>query len=206
MKLKSRSILLMTAVSVVILGACDFSEIGTGERGSGNLVTESRQAEGFSQIDVGSAVTLDVTVDPRAEHSVTVSYDDNILDNLITRVSGDKLVIEIEGDVNLTGNHDRIVEVTMPNLNSLTASGATGVTVSGSIGDLDLDVSGASRVDLSELAVGDVTVDASGASSVYIDTNAVVAGSASGASNVVVRGNPASVLIETSGAASVDLP
>jgi hypothetical protein len=186
--------------------SCDFTELGGGERGSGNLVTETRQVSPFTRIDVSSAVNLDVIIDPTAQPTVVVTYDDNILDNLITRVDGATLTISFDGSVNLTGSGNRIVEVTMPLIDSIRASGATDVTAVGATPRLVLDVSGASTLDLEELTVGDVDVDASGASTVVLFVTGSATGSASGASNVAVRGNPADVRIETSGASSLDLP
>lgn len=197
--------LLPPTVLAVALSACGVGFFG-GERGSGNLVTETRDVGSFGSIDVGSAINLEVTVGDSAATSVTVTFDDNIIDNVVTRVQGDTLTIDIEGAVNLTGSANRIVSVTTPTLDALTADGATNVTVSGSQASLVLDVSGASSADLTGLSVGDVELDASGASSIVLEATGVISGEASGASDIEVRGNPASVLIETSGAASVDLP
>ena len=207
------------------LAACNNGFIGTGEKGSGNLVTEAREVDTFDRIDVGGAINLDVTVDPAAAQSVTVTYDDNLLDNLTTRVRDGQLIIGFDGNVNLTGSANRVVEVVTPEFVALGASGATDVTVSGSESDLvidvsgasdvtifgsaesvELDVSGASDLDLTGLSVVDVALDVSGASTVTLDATGVISGEASGASTVEVRGNPASVLVETSGASSVDLP
>ncbi|MCP3996762.1 MAG: hypothetical protein GY722_17135 [bacterium] len=198
----------------LIATGCDVSEIiegGGGEEGSGTLVTETRDVAVFTEVEVGTAITLDIIVNPDVETSVFVIFDDNLLDNLVTRVAGGKLIVELDGSVNLTGSADRRVEVTMPNLESLDASGATDVTVVGWSVQwvseyIRIDASGASRVDLEDLKVRDVDVDASGASDVILNVEGVVSGSASGASKVTVRGNPTSVLIESSGASSIDLP
>ena len=186
--------------------ACDEVSITDGETGSGNLVTEAREVDSFDGIIVSSAINLQVSVDSEASRAVTVTYDDNILDNLVTRVDGDTLIIELEGSLNLTGDVARMVEVVTPTLVELDASGAASVDVTGSTPGLALTVSGASSVDLNDFEVGDVDVDASGASSVLINATGDVTGSASGASSVTVRGNPTNVSIDTSGASSVDVP
>lgn len=189
----------------LVASGCGFGFFG-GEQGSGNLVTKTREIGSFDSIDVGSAINLEVVVDESAAASVTVTFDDNILDSVITRVEGDTLVIDLDGNLNLTGSANRVVSVGTPILESLTADGAADVIVSGSIASLKLDVSGASSVDLTDLAVDDVDLNAGGASNVVVNATGVISGSASGASDITVRGNPASVLIDTSGAASVDLP
>ena len=189
----------------------DVIEGGSGESGSGSLETETRDVGGFSEIDVGTAIALDIIVNPDADISVVVIFDDNLLDNLITRVSGSKLILELEGSVNMTGSADRRVEVTMPQLESLEASGAANVTVIGWSNQfvseyIRIEASGASKVDLRDLKVRDLDIDASGSSNLVLIVAGVVSGSASGASRVTVSGNPTSVLIETIGASSIDLP
>jgi hypothetical protein len=187
------------------LSACGTTFL-SGERGSGNLITDTRQVEAFDGIDVSGAINLDVVVDPAAARSVTVTYDDNVIAHVVTRVQDTTLIIELDGNFNLTGNADRTVSVTTPELASMNASGATDVTVSGSTTSLTLDVSGASSIDLGGLTVADVALNASGASSVVVAATGVISGSASGASSIAVRGDPQSVRVETSGAASLDLP
>ncbi len=190
----------------LVLASCDFTELGDGERGSGNLITETRQVSPFSAVDASSAVTVSIVVDENAEPAVSVTYDDNMLDNLVTRVENDTLIITLEGNINLTGNANRVVEVTMRDLDSLTASGASTVTAVGAAPRLELDVSGASTINLERLTVGDLDVDASGASDVLVFVTGSATGAASGASSVELRGNPTDVRIETSGASSLDLP
>ena len=199
-------VMLLTAVVATLPAACDDGIIvGTGERGSGNLVTETREVGSFTAIDVGSAINLDVIVDPDAAPSVVVTFDDNIIDMVVTRVSGNTLVLDIDGDVNLTGSANRSIAVSMNELVALDASGASDVDATGRTGSYALAASGASSVDVRDLTATDVEVDVSGASSVDLYATATVRGSASGASNLEVHGNPTSVEVDTSGASSVDI-
>ena len=170
----------------LLFAACD--DIGSigGEKGSGNLATETREVAAFSELDISSAVNVDLTVDASVGHSVTVTYDDNLLDKLVTRVAGDTLVIELQGSVNLTGGADRSVTVTMPDVTSIDVSGASSVTATGSTASYRLDASGASQVDLRNLEVVDAEIDVSGASNVDVFATGTVSGSASGASDVTI--------------------
>ncbi|MDJ0952959.1 MAG: DUF2807 domain-containing protein [Acidimicrobiia bacterium] len=203
-----RAIPNLAAVVLVTLtlAACDTAFFGDGEQGSGNLVTETRSVAGFDGVEVSSAVNLDLVVDPGAAHSVVVTYDDNILDNVITRVSNGVLIVELEGSLNLSGNVDRVVEVVTPQLVVIEASGASSVKATGPVTSLELGASGASSIDLDDLDLGDVTLDVSGASSVALTTEGSVRGSVSGASSVVVSGNPVAVDVDVSGASSLIQP
>ena len=217
--------LLFIVLTSTLLTACDEGILGTGERGSGNLVTETRDVAAFNSIDVGSALELDVVVDPAAAQSVVVTFDDNLIDKVVTRVSGDTLVLEIDGSVNLTGSAERVIAVTVNELIALEASGASDVAVTGTTNELvaleasgasdlrvtgttnsyELDASGASNVDVRDLIAADLNLDVSGASSVDVYATGTVSGSASGASTLDVYGNPSSVLVDSSGASSVDI-
>jgi hypothetical protein len=192
------------ALALLFTACDDIGSIG-GEKGSGNLATETREVAAFSELDISSAVNVDLTVDASVGHSVTVTYDDNLLDNLVTRVAGDTLVIEFQGSVNLTGGADRSVAVTMPAVTSIDVSGASSVTATGSTASYRLDASGASQVDLRNLEVVDAEIDVSGASNVDVFATGTVSGSASGASDVTISGKPASVLVDSSGASNVDI-
>jgi hypothetical protein len=192
------------ALALLFTACVDIGSIG-GEKGSGNLATESREVAAFSELDISSAVNVDLTVDASVGHSVTVTYDDNLLNKLVTRVAGDTLVIELQGSVNLTGGADRSVAVTMPAVTSIDVSGASSVTATGSTASYRLDASGASQVDLRNLEVVDAEIDVSGASNVDVFATGTVSGSASGASDVTISGKPTSVLVDSSGASSVDI-
>jgi hypothetical protein len=199
------SILLTVAAVALVLAGCDDIGLTSGETGSRNVVTEIREVSTFSGIDVGSAIKVEVSVDPTASQSVSVTYDDNIIDKLVTRVSNDTLILEFDGSVNLTGSADRVIAITVAELETLEASGASNVEATGSASALRLDASGASRVDLRDLEAVDMEIDISGASKVDLFVTGTVSGDVSGASNVNIYGNPVSALIDSSGASTVDV-
>lgn len=73
---------------------------------------------------------------------MTVNYDDNLLSNLRTEVVGETLEIESEEIISITGGGRRFVEVRMPTLVRLDASGGSDVTGKDSVGRLVVDASG----------------------------------------------------------------
>ena len=134
-----------------------------------------------------------------------VTYDDNIIDRLTTSVEGDTLVIDLEGNFNLSGNSDRVVAVEMSDLMNLGSSGAADVALVGSTDSYNLDISGASFVDATDLGATEIELDISGASTVDVHASGTVTGSVSGGSSLFVHGQPQSVLVDTSGASNVYL-
>jgi len=82
-------------------------------------------------------------------------------------------------------------------------SGASRLTLEGDGGDLRLDASGASQVDLSDFRVDNADLEVSGASQVTVYVTGRLDAEASGASHVGYLGNPRMGRVDSSGASSV---
>ena len=190
----SRSLLvLLVPLGLLTLTAC-------GSTGSGNLITETRDVGSFTRIDAGGGVNIDLTVDPNASQSVSVTYDDNLLDNVVTRVDGDTLIVELEGAFLVTGS-GRFVAVVTDFIDGIEASGGSDLTGNGVIESYQLRASGGSDVDLRDLKASSVEIDASGGTDVQVFASESITGTASGGSNVEVSGSPATVNVDQSGGA-----
>jgi hypothetical protein len=185
-----------TVIAVMSIAAC-------GPVGSGDLVSEEREVGEFEGIHVSGGIDLDLTVDPAAAVSVTVVYDDNLLERIETEVEGTTLVIRSRGSYSVSGP-GRLVEVTTPVLEELAASGGSDVNGSGTLDMLLIAASGGSDLDLSDLVAGSVSVNASGGSDVTVNVTEEVVGSASGGSDLTILGDPASQRIDVSGGADVN--
>lgn len=184
------------AAIVLLLAGCNL------ETGSGVIVTQERNLSGFDGIEVRDGIRVVLDVGPA--HSVTVRYDDNLIDDLVTRIAGSTLVIEFDGTVNIAGDRDRAVEVTLPELEFINASGGSSVKATGRAELYRISASGGASVLAGELRAVDVDVEASGGASVRVRASSSVTGDASGGASVKVVGEPPSVRIDTSGGASVD--
>jgi len=188
----------LTAV-VLLTAAC-------GAAGSGDLVTENRDVGNFESIDVSAGIDVVLTIDAGADPSVSVTYDDNVIDDVETRVSGTTLNIRYRENFvirNIGGG--RIVEVTMPSVQEIELSGGSDLTGSGEVDTYRLTASGGSDADLEALEAQDVVLDVSGGSDVRVFASSSVEGEASGGSDVTVYGGPERVLIDTSGGSDVNL-
>ncbi len=84
----------------------------------------------------------------------------------------------------------------------LNVSGASKITLKGTAKNMNVLVNGASRADLTQLQAEKAEVNASGASSVSVDTN-TFDGQASGAARINYSGNPTIVRSDVSGAGSI---
>lgn len=205
--------LLLTAWAVTTFFACDITGSDDDDDdngpviGSGNVTTDVRTVGFFDGIEVSSAIDLTVEFAPVA--SVEVRADDNVLARVRTEVDDDDLEIFIDGS---TTNVTVEVTVNTPVLTDFDASGATNTRITGFASlpeldievsgasqlvvtdsdcvELDLEVSGASTVDLFGLPAREAEIDVSGASTVDLNVSQEIEGEVSGASTVRYRGNP----------------
>jgi hypothetical protein len=133
--------------------------------GSGNQVTENRNVESFSAIEVGGSVKLILKQDSTT--SVRIVADDNIQDRIETRVSGGRLHIEMDGNFCETG--PITIYATTRTLEGVDASGSVEVISDGTLSGerFALDLSGSTKVNLL-LNTGEMRTDASGATEVTL--------------------------------------
>lgn len=174
---------------------------------SGPITEQSYDYTGFTGVEIGSAMKLDVSYG--TSFNVTIKAGKNLFDNIKVTQSGDLLKIYIEG-WNISwwwGRTTPRVTITMPELKKLYVSGATESNVTGfsSNNDLDLKASGASQVDI-DMKAGYFTAAVSGASEV--EGRLIAAGSnitISGASTVDLTGSGGDIKLDVSSASTASL-
>ena len=209
------------SVGLVFSTNCSSSSFSnlSGVQGSGTAKSETRNVSGFTKIDAGGAINVEVAV--QKDFSVVVEADDNLLTNIKTEVSGDTLKIysedrispktrinvlismpAIEG-LDVTGASTGNVTGVNADLLELKASGASKIRIDGTAKQLNADASGASTVDAESLTVENADVEASGASKAIIAATNDLKVNASGASKISYVGEPKNIKQNSSGASSV---
>lgn len=159
-------IIIVTAIAVGLLSALFF--LGAwkpfGEVvGSGNLVTNEEFISDFTSVDATSG--FKVGISQSNSHSVLVEADDNVMEYIEVRKSGDTLVIGVKLGYDfrsVTLN----VEIAMPQLYNLELSGGTqAILEEFSVIDLfSVELSGGSHLAGEFLTTGDAEFDLSGGS------------------------------------------
>ena len=199
----------MKKVIITILVALLISIMSAGcegvVRGSGNLETRQYDFSDFNHVDIGYA--FKVNIDQSSSYSISITADDNLFEYIQVSKEGETLKIGLKNVISL-GSVTLEAEVTIPQLHGLQFSGATRGNVSGfsSTNNLDIEVSGASSLDLVDISAGDVKFEVSGASSVTGDTAASDANfNVSGASTVQLEGSAIDIVVDASGASRVKL-
>jgi hypothetical protein len=191
-----------------------------GLTGSGTLVTETKSMTGFTS--VSAAMGFNVEITESSTYSVMLTVDDNVVDKLKVSKIGDILSIALEPGI-YTRMTLRAV-VTMPDIAKLELSGGSRgsirgfvglysldlelsggshVDAEGSAGDLMVDASGGSTLDLEDFPVHDANIGFSGGSSGTISLDGTLEADVSGGSRLWYIGNPTLGNIDTSGGATV---
>jgi cytoskeletal protein CcmA (bactofilin family) len=198
--MKSKISLVLVLVMVAgLLTAC------TVITGSGTLKTESMDFSDFTGVEVGNA--FEVAIVRSDSFSVSITADDNLFDYIRVSKRGSVLKIGVEPAVIFHSATYR-AEITMPELFDLELSGASHGTVTGfeSVEDLDIEVSGASSLNIEGIVAGDMRFDISGASQVTDEVDADdVEFDVSGASTVRLQGVAADMELELSGASNAEM-
>jgi len=173
--------------------------------GSGNLKTQEYTFSDFNKVEVSSAFEFDIS--QSGTYGISITADDNVIEKVQVTKEGETLKIGLK-TVTMLGPVTLEAKVTMPQLIDLDISGASKGTVSGfsSTENLDIDVSGASSIELVDISTGDAKFDVSGASKV---TGGITAGDADfdidGASTVQLEGSAGDMVVDAGGASRVKL-
>lgn len=191
----------------------------SGVQGSGTSKTETRNVSGFTKIETGGAINIEVSA--QKDFNVQVEADDNLLANIKTEVSGKTLKIYSEDrispktsvnvvismpaleSVDISGASSGVIKNVKADSLELKASGASNIKIDGEAKDLEADASGASSIDAESLRVQNADVEASGASKATVTATDELKVEASGASKISYAGEPKNIKQNSSGASSV---
>ncbi len=209
------------AIGLTFSTNCSFGSFNnlSGVQGSGTSKNETRDVTGFTKIDAGGAINVQVFA--QKDYSVEVQADDNLLTNIKTEISGDTLKIYSEDRISPKTQIN--VKISMPSIESLDvsgassgnvvniktdslelrASGASKISVKGETQTLKAGASGASTIDAEALQVEDAEVEASGASKAIVSVTNELNIEASGASKISYIGEPKNITQNSSGASSI---
>jgi len=173
--------------------------------GSGELVKKELDNTGFNSVEVGNAFEIEVSQSDI--YSIEITADDNIMDYIVVKQSGENLEIRLKSGYNYH-SYTAIAKITMPELSGLSISGASSGTVEefDIEGNVDINVSGASSLTLSAMNADGIDIVVSGASGV--NGNLTVDNAdfeVSGASGLELSGSADDIDVTVSGASDLRL-
>lgn len=174
-------------------------------RGSGNLETEIFSYQDFTYVDIGHAFEVEIVQSD--SYSINITADDNLFEYIEVLKDGDILEIGLEPIITLWSSTLK-AEIMMPELRGVYLSGATKGTVEGfnTTNNLDINVSGASSIDLVDIMTGNVSLEVSGASrAIGVLYSADADFEVSGASSIQLEGSTNDLTADASGASRANL-
>ncbi|RXQ96127.1 DUF2807 domain-containing protein [Ancylomarina salipaludis] len=115
----------------------------SGEKGNGNVVKQDREIGHFSAISAGTG--LDVFVVQGDKEAITVEADENLQDNIITEVRGDKLVVKVEDRIRRATAMS--VYITLVDVNEIHISSGCDFKTKSTINTKNLDIEVSSGAD-----------------------------------------------------------
>jgi hypothetical protein len=134
------------------------------------VVKETRNVSGFTKVSFGVAGNLYLSIGP--EFKVVLEGEQKTLDQIITDVSGGRLIIKKE-NWHFNFNEKVNVYITMPDLKALGVSGSGNAEIKDAVkaDDLDLSVSGSGKLFTTDLIVGNLGCSISGSGDIIINGN-----------------------------------
>lgn len=220
-KIQNRHLSLAVILALTIcFNGCIFVKCAGfgGVVGNGIVKTIHKELPAFREISIDGVGSLEIKIGEKS--SVSVSADENLLPYLRTDVKSDRLVIHQEKSIN--AQHGPRYLVTTPNLTLIRATGATSVeaslinseklkvsesgvgsmSLSGTVGDLEVELSGAGSVYAYALKAQNVDASVSGVGSLKVSAEKQLKAKVSGTGSIRYRGTPA-VESHVSGVGSV---
>ena len=161
---------------VIILSAFILAiAVSEGFTSDQSVVKESRDLSGFTKVSFGVAGNLYINFGP--EFKVVLEGEKRYLEEIITEVSGGKLVIKNENwkmhNWRMNTNERVTVYITMPELNGLGVSGSGKAEIKDVVktGDLNLSVSGSGKIYTTDISVSNLSCSISGSGDIITGGN-----------------------------------
>jgi Putative auto-transporter adhesin, head GIN domain len=189
-------------IAVLLVTACSVT------KGSGKVVTQTRQVSGFTKVELSGSGEL--TIEKTGTESLTISAEDNLLPELTSEVSGGTLILGTKPSTTIAATKPITYSLTVKDLsgiavsgsgsvrvsnlttNSLTTkiSGSGAITASGAVNDQDVDISGSGRYQAEQLPSKSVKVQVSGSGNASVLATDLLDVKISGSGTVTYSGNP----------------
>jgi hypothetical protein len=196
--MKTRKILtaIMAFMTLTALTSCEKIN------GKGDVITETRNTGTFSSLSLAMSATVYFT--PDSIYSLQISGQQNILNEILTEVEGNQLVVKVKNGVNLR-NYDPVrVYVRAPSIAGLTISGSGDIYTENTwnTANVSLNISGSGSINITMVNAGQLSANISGSGSIRATSGLVTREDLkiSGSGSIDLRGvNCATVYTTTSG-------
>lgn len=162
--MSSPTLRLLITISLFALAAAACSDI-LGERGSGDVITETREVSGFAGIDLASQGRVEVELGDTER--LVIEAEDNLMPLLTSEVEGGTLVLGTTENIDPT--EDLVYSVTTTGLDHIRLSGSGDIRAPNTAGDsLTLELTGSGSILLNDMEVEAVNAVISGSGDIEL--------------------------------------
>ena len=211
----------MKKITIMFFAGCVALVVGchwVGIRGNGNIKTDQRTISAFTNLDAGGAFLIEWQ---NGAPALSITADENLLSYIDSDVSGDTLHLHTRDQIWPT--HGIKVVISSPTRSGakisgavrLTATqlagpefafqstGASRVTLDGSVDELLADMTGASELKANGLQTKTAEISTTGAADAELAVSEILKVAITGAGKVSYSGNPKTVEKHITGAGSI---
>jgi predicted small secreted protein len=150
-------------LAVLLITACNLNAV----RGSGDVITETREVSNFDRIDL--AGSGDVVVIQSGDESLTIETDDNLMEYIVAEVRNGTLMLGFEPGFNLISSTRLIFTVGVDDLAGVSVSGSGNVEAENiDTGRLTTTISGSGNLSIDTLNADAVTANISGSGEITL--------------------------------------
>lgn len=164
-------------------------------RGSGDLITETRQVNNFDRITLDGSGEVIIT--QGGSESLTIETDDNVMEHVKAEVEGGMLKLGFKEGVNLISPSRLIFYVGVDDLTELAISGSGDIESKMiETESLEASISGSGKVRVTNLAAGEVKARISGSGEIDLAGEASVQDVSISGSGEYLAGDMCSELVK----------
>ncbi|MCK4529924.1 MAG: DUF2807 domain-containing protein [Candidatus Marinimicrobia bacterium] len=197
----------------------DLFNCGRGIKGSGDRVTESRDLDNFTVIE--ATASFDIYVRVGEEQSLEITFDDNLIDLVTTRIHGHRLKISCEE--NYLSRRGCRIDITVPELERVKLTGSGDIDVvnldnerfefylsgsgdmraEGETEELIVKVSGSGDINTRELEAKYVDARVSGSGDIKVYAVESIDAKVTGSGDIDIWGHPEDIRRRVTGSGDI---
>jgi len=135
-------------------------------KGKGEVITQNRSVGSFSSVSL--SMSADVHYEASETYTLSISGQENVINEIVTTVEGNRLVIRLRNGIVL-GKHEPVrVYVGAPSISGFEISGSGNIYADSKVdpATLSLTISGSGNINLSDLDVDKDSANISGSGNI----------------------------------------
>lgn len=135
--------------------------------GTGPVISEDRTVSDFNSISLAMDATVNITQD--SFYKVEVLAQNNVMDEILTNVSGSRLIIQHKNNVYIK-SRPVTINISMPDISGLNVSGSGAIRLQNLLltGNIDMNVSGSGDIKIPAIEAEAITSTISGSGKITV--------------------------------------